>query len=74
MQRSPCFCHTRGKHGSNGSDEIDCWKAYFLLEGRKKAIVAKYAVENEIIAALRHFAKDYPDGSLKESTVRGWKK
>ena len=36
--------------------------------------MAKYAAENGIISALRHFAKDYPDGSLKESTVRGWKK
>ena len=48
--------------------------SYLKIAAEKKAVIAKYAAENGIVAALGHFAKDYPDGSLKESTVRGWKK
>ena len=48
--------------------------SYLKVDEERKAIVAKYTAENGIIAALRHFAKEYPDGSSKESTVRGWKK
>ena len=40
---------------------------------RKKAEIAKYATENGILASIRHFSKDFPDNTLKESTVRGWK-
>ena len=31
--------------------------SYLKVDEEKKAIVAKYAAENRIIAALRHFAK-----------------
>ena len=48
--------------------------SYLKISGEKKALIAKYAAENGIVAALTHFAKDYPDGLLKESTVRGWKR
>ena len=47
---------------------------YLKVDTEKKVMIAMYAAENGIVAALGHFAKDYPDGSLKESTVRGWKK
>ena len=39
----------------------------------KKAKIAKYAAESGILASIRHFSKDFPDNTLKESTVRGWK-
>ena len=48
--------------------------SYLKISGEQKALIAKYAAENGIVAALAHFPKDYPDGLLKESTVRGWKK
>ena len=48
--------------------------SYLKVDEEKKAIVAKYVAENRIIVTLRYFAKEYPDGLLKESTVRGWKK
>ena len=47
---------------------------YFKISGEQKMLIAKYAAENGIFTALPHFAKDYPDGLLKESTVRGWKR
>ena len=47
---------------------------YFKISGEQKMLIAKYAAENGIVTTLPHFAKDYPDGLLKESTVRGWKK
>ena len=56
-----------GKHEGKRS-------SYSKISGEQKALIAKYAAENGIVAALAHFAKDYPDGTLKESTVRGWKK
>ena len=40
---------------------------------KKKAEIAKYAAENGILASIRHFSKEFPDNTLKESTVRGWK-
>ena len=40
----------------------------------KKAVKAKYAAKNGIIATLGYFAEVYPDGSLKENMIRGWKK
>ena len=59
---------------------LEVWKTqgkmflYLKMGGEQKALIAKYAAENGIVAALGHFAKDYLDGLLKESTVRGWKK
>ena len=47
---------------------------YLKISGEQKALIAKYAAANVIVAALVYFAKDYPDGLLKESTVREWKK
>ena len=40
----------------------------------KMAVIQKYSAENRIVSALVHFAPEFPDNSLKESTVRGWKK
>ena len=48
--------------------------SYLKVPGEQKALIAIYAAENGIINALAHFVKDYPDGLLNESTVRGWKK
>ena len=56
-----------------GKHEGKC-SSYSKISGEQKALIAKYAAENGIVAALAHFPKDYPDGLLKESTVRGWQK
>ena len=37
----------------------------------QKAKAGKYAAENGMTNAIRHFSKELP--SLKESTERGWK-
>ena len=39
----------------------------------QKILVARYAAENGITNAIRHFQKDFPANSLKESTIRGWR-
>ena len=39
----------------------------------QKAIVAKYAVQHGMVKTIRRFSKDF-DKTLKESTIRGWKK
>jgi ribosomal protein S21 len=46
--------------------------AYEKLSTEKKAKIAKYASENGIAAAVRHFSRE--GLNLKESSVRGWKK
>ena len=48
-------------------------KPYLKVPDDKKVIIAKYAAENGIVKALVHFAPEFPDNALKESTVRGWK-
>ena len=40
----------------------------------KISIMAKYAANHGIVNAVRQFSKDFPENSLKESTIRGWKK
>ena len=40
---------------------------------KKKAEIAKYAEENGILSSIQHFSKDFPDNTLQESTIRGWK-
>ena len=47
---------------------------YLRATGKQKGIVAKYAVENGIVKSIRHFQKNFPDDTLKDSPVRGWKK
>ena len=56
-----------GKHEGKRS-------SYSKIFGEQKALIAKYAAENRIMAVLAHFAKDFPNGLLKESTVKGWRK
>ena len=56
-----------GKHEGKRS-------SYSKTFGEQKVLIAKYTAENRIMAVLTHFAKDYPNGLLKESTVKGWKK
>ena len=46
---------------------------YLKLTPEQKSIVAKYAAENDVVAAIRRFSKEF-GSTLKESTIRGWKK
>ena len=48
--------------------------AYEKIKPESKAKIAKYAVENGIAAAIRHFEKNQAFPNLKESIVWGWKK
>ena len=47
---------------------------YLKVTAEQRATIGKYASEHDIINAIRHFLPDFPEGALKESTVRGWKK
>ena len=47
---------------------------YLKILPEQKAIIARYAVNHGIVNAVRQFLKDFPENSLKESTIRGWKK
>ena len=47
---------------------------YLKISPEQKAIRARYAVNHRIVNAVRQFLKDFPENSLKESTIRGWKK
>ena len=47
---------------------------YEKITPESKAKIAKYAAENKIAAAIRHFENNQAFPNLKESTVRGWKK
>ena len=54
----------------------DCKKKrgnYEHLSTRDKAKIAKYAAENGVTAAIRHFSKVFTGRLLKESSVRTWK-
>ena len=44
---------------------------YLKVMAQQKAIIGKYAAEYDIVNAIRHFVPDFPEGALKESTVRG---
>ena len=48
--------------------------SYLKISPEQKAIIARYAANHGIIKAVRQFSKDFPDNSLKETTIRGWKK
>ena len=50
--------------------EIKTRGEYLKTNNKEKVRVAKYASENGIMSAVRHFK----DMDLKEATVRGWKK
>ena len=47
---------------------------YLKISPDQKAIIARYAANHKIVNAIRQFSKDFPENSLKESTIRGWKK
>ena len=49
---------------------------YDKVTPEKRANIAKYAAKNGIAAAIRHFKtkEGFSQITLKESTVRGWKK
>jgi len=44
---------------------------HLKLDDEQRAIIGKYAAQHGIIKAIHHFAKDFKDDLLKESTVRG---
>ena len=44
---------------------------YLKLTPEKKADIGKYAAENGIKSAVRHFSKDFPGAALKETMVHG---
>ena len=47
---------------------------YLKISPEQKAIIARYAANHGIVNAIRQFSKDFPENSLKESTIHGWKK
>ena len=47
---------------------------YLKISPEQKAIIARYAANHRIVNAIRQFLKDFPENSLKESTIRGWEK
>ena len=47
---------------------------YLKISPEQKAIIARYAANHGIVNAIRQFLKDFPENSLKESMIRGWKK
>ena len=47
---------------------------YLKVMPHQKAAIAKYAAENGIVNSIWHFKKVFPEETLKESTIRGWKK
>ena len=47
---------------------------YLKITFEQKAIIARYAVNHRIVNAVRQFPKDFPQNSLRESTIRRWKK
>jgi len=53
---------------------VEKCKPYVRVSDDQKAAIAKYALEHGIVNAMTHFAPDFPKGSLKKSTVHGWKK
>ena len=44
---------------------------YLKVTAEQKATLGKYATKHGIVNAIRHFSPDFPEGALKESTVRG---
>ena len=49
-------------------------KTYLKVSPAQKAIIARYAANHRIVNTNRQFSKDFPGGSLKESTICGRKK
>ena len=49
-------------------------QTYLKVSPAQKAISARYAANHGIVNAIRQFLKDFPWGSLKQSTISGWKK
>ena len=47
---------------------------YLKISPEQKAVIARYAANHGIVQAIRQFSKDFPENSLKESTICGWKK
>ena len=61
------------KEVSEATKKLEKRGPYMKLTPEKKADIGKYAAENGIVSAVRRFSKDFPGGTLKETTVHGWK-
>ena len=57
---------------SKGEVNAKC-APYLKVAPSQKALVGQYAAKNGVVNAIRHFQKDFPKDSLKESTIRGWR-
>ena len=47
---------------------------YLKISPEQKAIIVRYVANHGIVNAIRQFSKDFPENSLKESMIHGWKK
>ena len=48
-------------------------KPYLKLTDKQRATIGRYAVEHGTVNAIRRFKGDFPQDSLKENTIHGWK-
>ena len=55
------------------TDPAKC-QPYLKISPEQKGIIGRYAANHGIVNAIRQFSKDFPENSLKESTIRGCKK
>ena len=56
------------------SDEVlKTWGEYIKLTAKDWATISKYAVQNEIAAAIHRFRRNEQFSNLKETSVQGWK-
>ena len=56
------------------ADAVGKHKQYLKLTPKQKVTIGEYAAENGIVNAIRHFKGKFPEDSLKENTIQGWKK
>ena len=61
---------SQAESSTRGSTKRD---SYLKVTSEQKAIVAKYAAEHGVARVIRRFSKEF-GSTLKESTIRGWKK
>ena len=61
---------SQAESSTRGSTKHD---SYLKVTSEQKAIVAKYAAEHGVARAIRRFSMEF-GSTLKESTIRGWKK
>ena len=59
---------------AGGKDPAPKRGKYEHYTGAEKVQIGKRAAEHGVVATIRYFSKIFPDRSLKESSVRTWKK